>query len=83
MLTNDTITECQWIGNSPILKPSCNCEAIEGRSYCTEHVWLVYQEGSAVRKRKKDIRRAEAYWNLESEFHDAVAELVEEGEIEL
>lgn len=83
MPTNDTITECQWIGNSPTMRPSCSCKAIEGRSYCRDHLWLVYQEGTAVRKRKKDIRRAEAYWNLESEFHDAVAELVEEGEIEL
>jgi hypothetical protein len=61
----------------------CNCAAIPGRSYCEEHIWQVYQKGSAASKRKKDIRRAEAYWNLESEFHDAVAELVEEGEIEL
>ena len=83
MLMNDSITECQWIGNSPTMKPICLCRTVEGRSYCEDHLWLVYQEGTAMRKRKKDIRRAEAYWNLESEFNDIVAELVEEGEIEL
>ena len=83
MLMNNTITECQWIGDSPTLQPICKCKVVEGRSYCEDHLWLVYKEGTAVRRRKKDIRRAEAYWNLESEFHDAVAELVEEGEIEL
>jgi len=83
MSMNEPFTECQWIGNSPTLQPSCGCRTVEGRNYCEDHLWLVYKEGTAVRRRKKDIRRAEAYWNLESEFHDAVAELVEEGEIEL
>jgi len=82
-MNNSEITECQWIGNSPTLQPSCSCKVVPGRSYCEEHLWQVYQQGTAMRKRKKDIRRAEAYWNLESELHDIVSELVEEGEIEL
>jgi hypothetical protein len=43
----------------------------------------MYQKGSALRKRKKDIRRAEALWDLENEFNAAVEELVNTGEIEL
>jgi hypothetical protein len=56
---------------------------MEGRSYCEDHMWLVYQKGSAAAKRKKDKRRAEAIWDLESEFNAAVEELVLAGEIEL
>jgi hypothetical protein len=40
----------------------------------------MYQKGSALRKRHKDIRRAEAVWDIESLFHEAVAELEAEGE---
>jgi hypothetical protein len=38
----------------------------------------VYQLGSAVR-RKKDARRAQAVWDIESEFNAVVQELVDEG----
>jgi hypothetical protein len=43
----------------------------------------MYQKGTALRKRKKDIRRAEAFWDLESEFNAAVEEIVASGELEL
>jgi hypothetical protein len=39
----------------------------------------MYQKGSALRKRTKDIRRAQAFWDLESAFNDAVRELEDEG----
>jgi hypothetical protein len=39
----------------------------------------MYVKGSALRKRTKDIRRAEAYWSLEDAFNEAVKELEEEG----
>jgi hypothetical protein len=81
---NDTeITQCTWLGNSTKMSAACCKPTVEGRSYCEEHVWIVYQQGTAVRKRKKDIQRAEAYWDIESEFNDAVNELVASGEIEL
>lgn len=79
MITN----KCQWIGNNPKIQSVCMCNTVTGRSYCEDHVWLVYQKGSALAKRKKDIRRAEAFWNLESEFHQAIEELIAEGEFEL
>lgn len=72
---------CTYLGNA--LKPTCCNPVMEGRSYCEDHMWLVYQKGSASAKRKKDIRRAEAIWDLESEFNAAVEELVLAGEIEL
>ncbi len=67
-------TKCQWIGEGE----GCTHTAVAGRSYCEQHLWLVYQQGSAVR-RKKDARRAAAVWDLESEFNQAVQELIDEG----
>jgi len=41
--------QCQWTGPdaeySP-LKPVCCKPSIESKSYCEDHVWLVYQKGS-------------------------------------
>jgi hypothetical protein len=71
--------KCQWIGNNPQMTPVCSCDAVSNKSYCKDHVWLVYQEGSQLRKRKKDIRIANAVWDLENEFSEAVAELELEG----
>lgn len=68
------MSKCQWIGDGE----GCTHDAVAGRSYCAEHLQRVYQAGSAVR-RKKDARRAAAVWDLESEFNQAVQELVEEG----
>jgi hypothetical protein len=80
---NDLITTCQWIGDTQKLETSCCKKPVEGKSYCEDHVWLVYKQGSNLRKRKKDQRRAAEIWDIESAFNDAVAELVSEGEIEL
>ena len=84
MITNkiEYSQTCTYMGEG-VLSLACACgkPSVEHKSYCAEHVWLVYQQGSTLAKRHKDIRRAEAYWNLESEFHQAVEELIEEGEI--
>ena len=67
--------QCQWIGKGE----HCTEPAVKGRSYCEQHLWLVYQQGTALSKRKKDARRAASIWDLESAFNEAVAELEEEG----
>lgn len=59
--------------------PYCGCKVVEGTSYCEEHYPIVYQVGSGLRKRHKDIRRAEAVHTMESLFHEVVAELELEG----
>jgi hypothetical protein len=82
-MINPIITTCQWIGNTPALEPSCCKKSVEGKSYCEDHVWIVYKQGSNLRKRKKDQRRAAAIWDVESAFNDAVAELINEGAIEI
>ena len=68
------MTKCTYIGDGA----GCSHTAVEGRSYCTDHLWLVYKQGTA-QHRKKDIKTAAAVWDLESEFNQAVQELVEEG----
>ena len=60
--------------------PYCGCgDMREGSSFCHTHYPIVYQVGTANRKRHKDIQRAESLWSLESTFHDVVAELEGEG----
>ena len=59
--------------------PYCGHTALEGELYCDAHYPVVYAVGTANRKRRKDIQRAEAVWTLESLFHEVVAELEDEG----
>lgn len=53
------IRECQWIGpdqdplkHSPI--KYCGATVIEGKSYCHDHYYRVYQKGTAVAGKKKE-----------------------------
>ena len=73
---------CTYIGADAgynALKPTCCEPSVEGKSYCAEHVWLVYQKGSASGRRRKDAARAAAVWDVESAFNEAVEELMAEG----
>ena len=71
--------KCQYLGN--FKETCCSNPTVENRSYCEDHVWLIYQKGTNLGKRKKDIRRANAVWDLVSEFNAALAELEAEGEL--
>lgn len=79
MEKTNMITECQWIGSNPRMQPSCCLPSVQGRSYCEEHLWSVYQKGTNLGRRKKDERVAAQVWDLESEFNLAVEELEAEG----
>lgn len=68
--------KCEWIGDGE----RCSNPAVKGRSYCEDHVWLVYQQGTAVRRRK-DKHRADTVFELQDLFNQAVAELELEGEL--
>ena len=60
--------------------PYCGCKQMyRDSSYCEAHYPIVYQAGTAQRRRHKDIRVAEVVWTLESLFHEVVAELEGEG----
>ena len=82
---------CQYLGkdydprtwykaNPGQATPYCGCKTLVGDSlYCAEHYARMYVKGSALRKRKKDIARAQQLRDLESLFNEAVAELESEG----
>jgi hypothetical protein len=65
---------CTYIGDGT----GCTHAVVEGRSYCADHLWLVYKQGSAV-VRKKDTRTAAAVWDLRAELDSIIEELIEEG----
>jgi hypothetical protein len=52
------IRECQWIGpeQDPRKGPVhyCGAKTLEGKAYCGEHYWRVYQRGTALAGKKKE-----------------------------
>ena len=80
--TTQASGECQYIGTEqagPVYKPVCCSATVAGRSYCEQHLWLVYKQGSNLRTRHKDIRTADNARLWESLFNEAIEELEEEG----
>lgn len=74
---------CTYISPINLAPGECCHASLEGFSYCVDHYPVVYKEGSGLRKRHKDIRVANAVWDLENDFREVVEELEEEGVIEL
>jgi hypothetical protein len=73
---------CTWIGDSPETHTSsCTLPSIEGKSYCCNHVWRVYQEGSAVKPRKRRERTQSSLQDLIDDFIAAADELAAEDAI--
>ena len=76
------MTTCTYIGTAlddyARLQPTCCAPVVAERSYCEQHLWLVYKQGTAVH-RKKDKRTAEAVWNIQDAFNEAITELEAEG----
>lgn len=66
--------QCCWIGEGE----GCTHTVVLGRSYCTEHLWRVYQEGTAV-KRKKDLRTVDSVRTWTTLMDEAISELEDEG----
>jgi hypothetical protein len=66
---------CTWIGNGE----GCSHPTVGDRSYCEHHIWRVYQKGTHLSKRKKDIKTARTVHFWESLMDEAVAELEAEG----
>jgi hypothetical protein len=69
------MSKCQWIGEGE----GCDHEAVEGRSYCKEHLFRVYQKGTNLGKRKKDLRIVDDVRLMEQLLNEAVDELENEG----
>lgn len=62
--------KCTWVGQGE----GCS-QPVSLRSYCQDHVWRVYQQGTQMHKRRKDIRTAGQVHFWESLFNEAVEEL--------
>ena len=73
-----TTHSCQYIGGHGH-SPTCGHAALPGRSYCGEHLAVVYQRGTARARRRKDERVAATVWSVVDSFNEAVAELEAEG----
>ena len=68
---------CEWIGHGEL----CNQSAVEGRSYCLDHLWKVFQKGTQLGKRKRDQRIANDVFLWQSLIDEAIQELEDEGAI--
>ena len=66
-----------YVGGVPV--PYCGCKTTAMSNYCEEHHSVVYAKGTALRKRHKDQRRADAIRQLVSDIDAAVQELEAEG----
>lgn len=69
------MSQCRWIGTGQ----GCTHKAEPGRSYCEEHLWRVYQKGTQLSKRRKDIQISTTVFFWEGLFNEAVEELEAEG----
>jgi hypothetical protein len=76
--------QCSYIEPYPLnTLIRCTRDHAAGKQYCEPHLQKMGQKGTALRRRHKDLRVAAAIWDLESEFNEAVTELIAEGEIQL
>ena len=78
MTTAHTEHQCQYIGGTGF-QPTCRHNSLEGRSYCAEHLAMVYKAGTARATRKKELRTVDKVRIVESLFNDAIEQLEAEG----
>ena len=71
------MSNCLWIGEGE----GCSHSAEPGRSYCEHHLWIVYQKGTRLGRRVKDLRRVDKVRILEQLMNEAVLELEAEGDL--
>lgn len=64
--------KCEWINDD---RSTCQDTIITGFSYCQSHYERAYQKGTALRKRKKDIRIAEKIFDVRSIMNE-IAETI-------
>jgi len=76
-MTN-TQNPCQYIGAHGT-QPTCTHTALAGRSYCAEHLALVYKLGTARATRHKELRTVDKVRIVDSLMNEAIAELEAEG----
>ena len=65
--------QCQWT------QCACSEVPVVGRAYCETHLAQVYQLGSALRRRNRDLRTVDRVRLVEELLNEAILELEEEG----
>jgi hypothetical protein len=74
------IKNCQYIGPDSNEPTSCQCtEFFKESSYCENHYFIIYLRGSELRKRHKDIKRANSAWDWMAELEMISRELEEDN----
>ena len=68
---------CSYLGGAA--HACASPRLVPGTLYCELHYGIMYQKGTAYRKRTKDLRRAEALRQFVSDFNAAVEELEADG----
>jgi hypothetical protein len=58
---------------------ACGCATVLDKSYCAEHVFLVYKQGTARARRHKEVLTVSKVRIVEQLMHEAIAELEAEG----
>ena len=76
MNSNNKASTCLWIGPQ---HEGCDAGAVEGRSYCEQHLWRVYSRGTAVRPRPRKDRQQQSAEEFMQQLRDIFEEL--EGEL--
>lgn len=73
-MNEDVMIEgCQYIGDNDV-SFRCGAECVPYKSYCQDHVWLIYQEGTQQTKRRTIVKQSNVeFW--EDLFNQAAAEL--------
>lgn len=66
---------CTWIGEGEL----CTGSTVPDRSYCEQHVWIIYQQGTRLGKRNRDQERVSRQRLLSQLLDEAVTELEAEG----
>ena len=76
MNSNNKASTCLWRGHKD---EGCDATAVEGRSYCEQHLWRVYSRGTAVRPRPRKDRQQQSAEEFMQQLRDIFEEL--EGEL--
>lgn len=77
LLSEQTSRTCEWIGKGE----GCGDHSLPNRNYCGLHVWRIYSQGTAVRRRPRKDRKQQQLEEFVSELNEAYAELIAEGSI--
>jgi hypothetical protein len=72
-----TADQCTWIGKGE----GCTQTTVPGRNYCEDHIWLVYNKGTAVKPRKKKEAQRVTAQEIIHDLNELYNEMLDAGEI--